>query len=267
MYAVTCLSKSVCLWPQKQNVGGIFPWDWSRHFASLTERSVLVLVRCWTKAAHPVNIQLYIHEISSSSRVLLLNWDILRLSLRGFVQVSTVFWGSVHRSNITAAAERWVSFFFSTFGPVRTDYLTHTWWGGVCGVMQSRGTKRLKFRRALRLIRDTTVLSLTWKWRVFVLKPRVKLKHLRQPNILFISHLYFNLPFQFSFLSHRFGHYSSHSKDFFDVSSFVGFSIKMCCFHSVDLMADGQEAVLPSQSFLWAVPSMFFDQRHTKLIR
>lgn len=39
---------------------------------------------------------------------------------------------------------------FLTFGPVRTDYLTHTWWGGVCGVMQSSGTKRLKFRRALR---------------------------------------------------------------------------------------------------------------------
>lgn len=145
---------------------------------------------------------------------------------------------------------------------------THTWWGGVCGVMQSSGTKRLKFRRALRLIRDTTVRSLTWKRRVFVLKPRVKLKHLRQPNVLFISLLYFNLPFQFSFLSHRFGHYSSHSKDFFDiVSSFVGFSIKMCCFHSVDLMADSQEAVFPSQSFLWAVPSMFLDQRHTKLIR
>lgn len=157
---------------------------------------------------------------------------------------------------------------FLTFGPVRTDYLTHTWWGGVCGVMQSRGTKRLKFRRALRLIRDTTVRSLTWKRRVFVLKPRVKLKHLRHPNVLFISLLYFNLPFQFSFLSHRFGHYSSHSKDFFDiVSSFVGFSIKMCCFHSVDLMADSQEAVFPSQSFLWAVPSMFLDQRHTKLIR
>lgn len=121
---------------------------------------------------------------------------------------------------------------------------------------------------SVEVIRDTTVRSLTWKRRVFVLKPRVKLKHLRQPNVLFISLLYFNLPFQFSFLSHRFGHYSSHSKDFFDiVSSFVGFSIKMCCFHSVDLMADGQEAVLPSQSFLWGVPSMFFDQRHTKLIR
>lgn len=128
--------------------------------------------------------------------------------------------------------------------------------------------KKVEVPTSVEVIRDTTVRSLTWKRRVFVLTPRVKLKHLRQPNVLFISHLYVNLPFQFSFLSHRFGHYSSHSKDFFDiVSSFVGFSIKMCCFHSVDLMADGQEAVLPSQSFLWAVPSMFLDQRHTKLIR
>lgn len=41
-------------------------------------------------------------------------------------------------------------FFFSVWSCQNWLSNTHTWWGGVCGVMQSSGTKRLKFRRALR---------------------------------------------------------------------------------------------------------------------
>lgn len=43
-----------------------------------------------------------------------------------------------------------VVFFFNVWSCQNWLSNTHTWWGGVCGVMQSSGTKRLKFRRALR---------------------------------------------------------------------------------------------------------------------
>ena len=243
-----------------------------RHFASLTERSVLDLVHCWTKAAHPVNIQLYIHEISCSSRVFLLSWDKLRLSSRGFIQVLTLFWGSVHHLNIRAAAGRWVSGFLNVWSCQNWLSNTHTYTHleRRCVCVQSRGTKMVEVPTSVEVIRDTTVQtwndsSLCWS-------------HTRSSNtrdnqtccLLAINALISLFSFQFN------------PADLDIICLILRISLlyflflfwlqyKDVLFPLVDLMADGQEDVFPRlvfpfQSLSEPYPPCFFQHRHTRPI-